>query len=108
MERPVEVQIETSHGEARLVEGIYAVSVDAESSEIAVEKGTALLAPPGQAAIELQPGLRTWMRADGTMPPPISIGRNLVRGGAFDGQEWEPYTELQYITPGAVEFPRAG
>ncbi len=107
LDRPVEVQIETPHGEARLAEGNYAFIVSAESSEVVVKQGIARLLQQGQEAVEIQPGLRTWMQSGGTTLPPVPAEHNLLRGSAFDsplGQEWVDYFEPPYTTPGTVEF----
>ena len=107
LDRPVEVQIETPHGEAHLEEGNYTFSVSADSSEVSVKQGVARLFQQGQKTVEIQPGLRTWMQADRTTLPPVSAEHNLLRGGAFDSPlqpEWEDYAEPPYTTPGTVGF----
>jgi len=106
LDRPVEVQIETPHGEALLEEGNYAFLVNVDSTEVVVKQGVARLFQQEQKEVLIEPGLRTWMRADGTALPPVSAERNLLRDGAFDsplGEVWESYSP-PYITPGTVEF----
>ena len=106
LERPVEIQIQTPHGEAHLEEGNYAFLVYAESTEVVVKQGVARLFQQEHKEVLIEPGLRTWMRADGTALPPVSAERNLLRDGAFDsplGEVWESYSP-PYITPGTVEF----
>ena len=106
LDRPVEVQIETPHGEALLEEGNYAFLVNVDSTEVVVKQGVARLFQQEQKEALIEPGLRTWMRADGTALPPVSAERNLLRDGAFDsplGEVWESYSP-PYITPGTVEF----
>lgn len=106
LDRPVEVHLETPQGEAQLEEGNYAFFVNAESSEVVVKQGVAKLIQPGQNPVEIEPGLRTWIQADGTILPAVSAVHNLLRDGAFlspQGEEWESYTP-QHVTPGTVEF----
>ena len=107
LDRPVEVQIETPHGEALLEEGNYAFIVNAESSEVVVKQGVARLFQQGQEAGVIEPGLRTWMQAKGTTLPPLPAEHNLLRSSAFDSplsQVWKDYFEPPYTTPGTVEF----
>ena len=106
LDRPVEVQIETPHGEAHLGEGNYAFFVNAENSEVLVKQGIASLIQPGQEPVEIEPGLRTWMHADGTILPAVPAVHNLLQDSAFSsplGEVWESYTP-QHVTPGTVEF----
>lgn len=106
MDRAVEVQIETPHGEALLGEGNYAFIVNSDGSEVVVKQGTASLFQLGQDGVEIQSGLRTWMLADGTTLPPVPAAHSLLRGGFGSplGLEWESYFEPPYTTPGTVEF----
>ena len=107
LDRQVEVQIETPHGEAHLEEGNYAFFVNEESSEVVVKQGLARLFQQEQNAVEIQAGLRTWMQADGTTLPPVPAEHNLLSDGTFDsplGQDWEEYFDPPYTTPGTVEF----
>ncbi len=105
-DRPVEVQIETPQGEAQLEEGNYAFFVNEESSEIVVKQGAARIFRPGQEPVEIEPGLRSWIQADGTIPPAVAAVHNLLQDSAFTrplGEVWESYTP-PYVTPGTVEF----
>ncbi len=106
LDRKVEVQIETPQGEAQLEEGNYAFFVDADSSEVVVKQGIARLAQQGQEPVEIEPGLRTWIQADGTILPAVPAVHNLLRDSGFTGpleEEWESYTP-PHVTPGTVEF----
>ncbi len=106
LDRPVEVQIETPHGEAHLEEGNYAFFVNAENSEVVVKQGVASLLLPGQEPVEVEPGLRTWMQADGTILPAVPAVHNLLQDSAFTsplGEVWESYTP-EHVTPGTAEF----
>lgn len=103
--RPVEVQVETPHGEARLGEGSYSLSVSPANTEIAVRRGAARLYDGGRLVAEIEPNLRTWMHSDGTTRAPVPIEHNLLRDGSFDSpleEVWESYTP-PHITPGTVD-----
>ena len=105
-DRPVEVQIETPQGEVQLEEGNYAFFVNAESSEIVVKQGVARIFRPGLEPVEIEPGLRSWIHADGTILPAEAAVHNLLQDSAFTrplGEVWESYTP-PYVTPGTVEF----
>jgi hypothetical protein len=105
-DRPVVVQIETPQGEAQLEEGNYAFFVNAESSEIVVKQGVARIVQPGQEPVEIEPGLRSWIQADGTVLPAVAAVHNLLQDSAFSrplGEVWESYTP-PYVTAGTVEF----
>ncbi len=105
-DRPVEVQIETPQGEAQLEEGNYAFFVKADSSEIVVKQGVARIFRPGLEPVEIEPGLRTWIQADGTILPAVTAVHNLLQDSAFTrplGEVWESYTP-PYVTPGTVDF----
>ena len=105
-DRLVEVQIETPQGEAQLEEGNYAFFVNAESSEIVVKQGVARVLQPEGEPVEIQPGLRTWIQADGSTMPAVAAVHNLLQDSAFTrplGEVWESYTP-PYVTPGTVDF----
>ena len=105
-DRPVEVQIETPQGEAQLEEGNYAFFVNAESSEIVVKQGVATISQPGQEPVEIEPGLRSWIQADGTILPVVAAVHNLLQDSAFPRpleEVWESYTP-PYVTAGTVQF----
>ncbi len=105
-DRPVEVQIETPQGEAQLEEGNYAFFVNEESSEIVVKQGVAWIFRPGQEPVGIEPGLRSWIQADGTILPAVAAVHNLLQDSAFTrplGEAWESYTP-PYVTPGTVDF----
>ncbi|MDE0462238.1 MAG: hypothetical protein OXH93_07515 [Caldilineaceae bacterium] len=105
-DRPVEVQIETPQGEAQLEEGNYAFFVNADSSEIVVKQGVARIFRPGLEPVEIEPGLRSWIQADGTILPAVAAVHNLLQDSAFTrplGEVWESYTP-PYVTPGTVDF----
>ena len=105
-DRLVEVRIETPQGEAQLEEGNYAFFVNAESSEIVVKQGVARVLQPEGEPVEIQPGLRSWIQADGSIMPAVAAVHNLLQDSAFTrplGEVWESYTP-PYVTPGTVEF----
>ena len=107
LDRPVEVQIETPHGEALLEEGNYTLLVHAESTEVVVNQGLARISRREQDTVMIEPGLRSWLQQDGTTLPPVPAEHNLLRDGAFDGplgQDWEDYFDPPYTTPGTVTF----
>ena len=105
-DRLVEVQIETPQGEAQLEEGNYAFFVNDESSEIVVKQGVARVLQPEGEPVEIQPGLRSWIQADGSIMPAVAAVHNLLQDSAFTrplGEVWESYTP-PYVTPGTVDF----
>ena len=107
LNRPVEVQIETPHGEALLEEGNYAFLVNVDSTEVVVKQGVASISQREQDSVVIQPGLRSWIQEDGTTLPPVPAEHNLLRDGAFGGQlgqDWEGYFDPPYTTPGTVTF----
>ncbi len=107
LDRQVEVQIETPHGEALLEEGNYALLVNPESTEVVVKQGLARVSQPEQDTMVIEPGLRSWLLEDGTTLPPVPAEHNLLRDGAFVGplgQDWEDYFDPPYTTPGTVAF----
>ncbi len=107
LDRQVEVQIETPHGEALLEEGNYALLVHAESTEVVVKQGLARISQREQDTVVIEPGLRSWLLEDGTTLPPVPAEHNLLRDGAFNGplgQDWVDYFDPPYTTPGTVAF----
>lgn len=106
-DRPLEVQIDTPHGTVYLDEGNYAFTVSPERSEVSVTQGAARLLQADAEPVDVAPGLRMWMTADGMASSPVSAQRNLLRSGDFSQpllQDWETYTEAPYVTPGIVEI----
>lgn len=129
IQHPLEVQVETPHGEIYLVEGNYTFSVTAGQSEVSVTQGIARLFPHNQTPLDVHQGMRTWMSTDEPTLPPVSVERNLLRNGDFSDfngptppgppvpvnrqsshgdfngptpQEWEIHT-VPYVPAGIVE-----
>jgi hypothetical protein len=106
--RPIEVTLETPHGEIALATGSYQISVLPDETEITVRSGAATLSQPGKQPLTVSNGLRASMTATAMSEQPVPAGQNLIANSTFAPpvlDSWSTYQVAEAsTTPGRVEF----
>jgi hypothetical protein len=108
--RPVRVEVETPHGVVQLNEGIYAIWVDAEHTEVSSSAGSAILWHGEDKQVTVSTGLRAWITAEGLPSEAVVAEQNLLQNGNFTEQpvsdQWPSYAVANNIASGQVRFDR--
>lgn len=105
--RPLNVVVETPHGEAELDEGIYNFTVNNEVTDVSVSSGKVRLYQDSTEVL-IQPGFRSWMGTQQTPTEPITAQRTFIENGDFSqplSESWEASVVAeQNVVPGKVEI----
>jgi hypothetical protein len=112
-ERERLLQVQTPHGQVRLeAGGSYSVEVTDERTRVVVRYGHALVL--GQkTGVELDPGERVDVGAEGEPGEPMPAAQNLVVNGDFrqpleEGWKVTPYADLEGVAPGEATIVNQG
>ncbi len=112
-ERERLLQVQTPHGQVRLeAGGSYSVEVTDERTRVVVRYGRALVL--GQkTGVELDPGERVDVGAEGEPGEPMPAAQNLVVNGDFrqpleEGWKVTPYADLEGVAPGEATIVNQG
>ncbi len=106
-ERPLIVEVETPHGQARLGEGVYNFTVTAETTDVMVSSGEATLRHTSGVTGIVRQGLRSVMSVSEPPSQPVTAQRNLISNGDLSRpllDTWESYTVAEKsVVPGRIE-----
>lgn len=106
-ERPLIVEVETPHGQAKLGEGVYNFTVGTDGTDLMVSSGEATLIHNSGETVTVQQGLRSVMSDAAPPSVPATAQRNLIDNGDFSRpllDTWESYTVAeQNVLPGRIE-----
>ncbi len=106
-ERSLEVTLDTPHGTIDLDAGSYQVSVAADSTDLTVRSGHALMLRDGDGELAVDSGLRAWMTEESLATEAVPVGQNLLRNGDFTqpmGDTWQSYVVAENVEPGSVRI----
>ncbi len=99
-QRPLQIDVETRHGQIYLPPGSYRVVVTPQQTEVTVYEGRAELMHPEQKSLFVEREQRGEMTAAGIVSETRSIGEDLVRNGDFNEglRYWDIKAETQTQT----------